>query len=135
MTVRAIRADFELFERTCSHCKARIMWAKTNASGRKEWMPLDVEPAPRGNVLAYPAPGDPRLLVCDVLSDRGRDQPRLDAMRADGWLLFQHHRLSCPRAEEWSKGPLALRPQPTGIRVRPPDPEPPPPEGLFDAPP
>lgn len=132
MTARAIRADFELFARTCSHCRAAIMWAKTNASGRREWMPLDYEPAPRGNVLAYPAPGDPRLLVCDVLADRGREARRLDEMRRDGWLLFLHHRLSCPKAEQWARGPLSTRPQPTGIRKMP-DPAPvPDPPGLFD---
>ena len=134
MTARPIRADFELFERTCSRpagCGGRIMWAKTNASGRTEWMPLDAEPSPRGNVLAYPAPDDPRMLVCDVLPTRGRDARRAEGMRADGWLLFVHHRTSCPRADAWARGPKSLRPRPTGVRVKPEDAPPPPPEGLF----
>lgn len=126
-------ADLDLFERGCSHCTGRIMWAKTNASGRQEWMPLDAVPSPRGNVLAYPAPDDPRLLVCDVLSTRGPAGRRLAGMRADGWPTFLHHGQSCPKADEWSRRPKALRPRPTGIAVMPqPDPEPEP-EGLFDA--
>jgi hypothetical protein len=131
MPARAIRGDFELFVRPCSHCRERIMWAKTNASGRREWMPLDYDPAPRGNVLAYPAPDDRRLLVCDVLPDRGAGARRVEQMRRDGWLLFLHHRLSCPKADQWARGPLSTRPQPTGIARMPeptPDPEP---DGLF----
>jgi len=134
MTARPVLADFELFERECRRpagCGRRIMWAKTNASGRTEWMPLDAEPSERGNVLAYPAPDDPRLLVCDVLPTRGRDARRAAGMRADGWLLFEHHAVSCPRAEQWQRGPKATRPQPTGIRRRPDPTPPPPPEGLF----
>jgi hypothetical protein len=133
-TTRPIPADFELFERACggaAGCGGRIMWAKTNASGRREWMPLDYEPSPRGNVLAYPAPDNPRLLVCDVLATRGPEARRLDGMRRDGWLTFTHHRMSCPRADQWARAPKSMRPAPSAYREPPapvPDPEP---EGLF----
>jgi hypothetical protein len=133
VTLRVARADLELFERVCRRpvgCGGRIMWARTNASNRTEWMPLDAEPADDGNVLAYPAPDNARLLVCDVLGHRSR--AALDAMRDDGVLLFRHHRLSCPRADSWARQPLSMRPGPTGVRPAPkPEPEPEP-EGLFD---
>lgn len=117
MTVKAIAADFELFERSCPDCHKPIMWAKTNASDRTEWMPLDFAPAERGNVLAYPAPENARLLVCDVLDHRSR---KLSAMRADGWLLFSHHRVSCPFADRWARQNKSMRPRPTGVRAEPP---------------
>lgn len=131
MSGRPVAADYELFIRECSDCHKQIMWAKTNASKRQEWMPLDADPVSTGNVLAYPAPDNARLLVCDVLDHRSR---RLPGMRADGWLTFQHHRLSCPYADSWARKPRALRPRPTGVRAEPPaagahDPAP---EGLFD---
>ncbi len=131
---RPVAADFELFERICSGpsgCGGRIMWAKTNASGRTEWLPVDAVPSDRGNVLAYPAPDNPRLLVCDVLATRGPEARRAAGMRADGWLLFTHHRTSCPRADQWARAPKAMRPRPSAFREPPPPAAEPEPEGLF----
>lgn len=104
------------------------MWAKT-LPDRVEWMPLDFEPAENGNVLVFPAEDNPRLLVAQVVGKRSAA-----AMRAGGWLLFVHHRLSCAYTDQWSRGPKAMRPKPTGARTPPPsvdtaDPEPQ--EGLF----
>lgn len=128
MTARPHRSDFELFERICSDCKGRIMWARVGKD-RGEWMPLDADPSPTGNVLAQPDPTAPRRLIADVL---GRPAARA-AMVADGWLLFQHHRLSCPHADRWARKNKSLRPGPTGVRPAPVPAPPPVPEGLFDA--
>ncbi len=133
MTARAARADIELFERVCQRpvgCGGRILWARTVASGLTEWMPLDAEPTPDGNILAYPDPTNRRRLIC-VVYDVRKNRARLAGMVADGWLLFQHHRLSCPRADQWARAPKSMRPGPTGVRPAPPPPEPDEPEGLF----
>jgi hypothetical protein len=129
-TVKPTAADFELHRRECPDCHKEIMWAKTNASGRKEWMPLDAEPIRSGNVLAYPAPDRPRVLVCDVLG-RG---PRAGLMFDDGWPIFIHHRLSCPYADRWARQNKSMRPGPAGTRIeRPEFAEADQTEGLFDA--
>jgi hypothetical protein len=128
VTGRPIRADFELFERTCSDCHKPILWARVGKN-RDEWMPLDAAPVDTGNVLAQPDPHAPRRLIADVL---GRPTARA-AMAADGWLLFQHHRLSCPFADRWARRPVSQRPRPTGIRPAPAAVSTPDPEGLFDA--
>lgn len=128
MTARPVAADFELFHRVCSDCRKSIMWARVGKL-RDEWMPLDSDPVDSGNVLAQPDPTAPRRLIADVL---GRPATRA-AMVADGWLLFQHHRLSCPYADQWARKNKSLRPGPTGVRPAPAVDTPPPPEGLFDA--
>jgi hypothetical protein len=128
VTGRPIAADFELFERICPDCRKPIMWAKV---GKKhdEWMPIDAEPVSTGNVLAYPDPTAPRRLLADVI---GRAPVRA-GMREQGWLMFQHHRLSCPFADRWARQKIAQRPGPTGLRPAPVVDTPPEPEGLFDA--
>jgi hypothetical protein len=119
--------DLELFVRTCSDCRKPIMWAKTVASDGQEWIPLDADPLASGNVIVFRDPEQPRRLLADVVDSKGMRA----GMRADGWSFWQHHRLSCPRADQWARRPKHLRPQPTGIRKAP-DPKPlPEPEGLF----
>jgi hypothetical protein len=127
VTGRPVRADFELWWRTCPDCRKPIMWARVGKD-RDEWMPLDAEPVPSGNVLAQPDPTAPRRLIADVL---GRPAARA-AMVADGWLLFQHHRLSCPFADKWARQNKSMRPGPTGVRPAPAVDTLPDPEGLFD---
>lgn len=120
--------DLELFVRNCSDCRRPIMWAKTVASDGQEWIPLDAEPIATGNVIVFRDPNAPRRLLADVV---GRSAVRA-GMRADGWHFWQHHRISCPRADEWARRPKHLRPQPTGVRNAPPKDPLPEPEGLFN---
>jgi hypothetical protein len=84
------------FGRTCRNCRRRIMWAWTGADER---MPVDAQPTEHGDVLLRRDPARPRRLLAAVEGSRRR----LDAMRAAGWPTYQHHRLSCPRAEEWAR--------------------------------
>jgi hypothetical protein len=122
-----IRADFELFERNCSDCHHPILWARVGPD-RDEWMPIDADPVDTGNVLAYPDPAAPRRLVADVIGTRRLRR----SLHAAGFLLFQHHRLSCMYADRWARGPKAMRPHPTGVRPAPAVDPLPEPEGLFD---
>jgi hypothetical protein len=110
------------FARPCNFCRARIMWAWTNASGRTERMPLDAAPVPTGNVLVYRDDTRPRLLVCDVLGTKA-DRRR---MLLGGWPLYVHHRTSCAQADRWARGPVSMRPAP------PPGQEQPEPTGQAD---
>ena len=122
--------DLELFRRVCSGphgCGKEIMWARVG-KGHDELMPIDADPSPTGNVLARPDPGNRRRLLGDVIGSR----MRREAMAADGWLLFLHHRLSCARADRWARQPHAMRPQPTGFAPVPAAVAVAEPEGLFD---
>lgn len=91
------------------------MWAWTNASGRRERMPLDATPEPNGNVMVYRDDDNPRLLICDVIGSKAH---RAHLTRA-GWPLYLHHRLSCPKADRWARGPLSMRPAPPLQQQRP----------------
>lgn len=117
--------DLEVFHRVCSACRKPVMWPRSVATG--DLMPVDAEPTPGGNVLCRRSDDDPRRLVCDVI---GRKATRA-AMAEDGWPMWVHHRLSCPKADEWARQPKHRRPQPTGLRPAPTPTAAPEPEGLF----
>jgi hypothetical protein len=96
------------FGRPCNFCRTRIMWAWTNASDLTVRMPVDAIPVAEGNVIVYRHDTRPRLLVCDVVADRRG----LRALRAGGWPLYVHHRMSCTQADRWARGPVSMRPAP-----------------------
>lgn len=81
------------FATRCNYCHKRIMWAWTDNETR---MPLDATPTPFGNVRAYQ---EGRRLQCEEISKR-EDRHRLIL---GGWLLYQHHRMSCPQADKWAR--------------------------------
>lgn len=118
--------DLELHVKQCPDCRQPLLWAKTVASDGQEWIPLDGDPIDSGNVIVFPDPSAPRRLLADVVGN----QHMRAGMRADGWHFWQHHRLSCPRADQWARRPKHLRPQPTGVRKAP-DRAAPEPESLF----
>jgi len=84
------------FGRACRNCRGGIMWAWTVGGER---MPVDAQPTAHGNVLLYRDPARPRRLLAAVEGSRRK----LDAMRAAGWPTYQHHRLSCPQADQWAR--------------------------------
>lgn len=76
----------------CNYCEQPIIWTKTEKGAR---MPVDAAPSDAGNVLVRVTGGD---VLAAVIGNKGKR----DAMRAHGVQLRTHHRLSCPRATEWS---------------------------------
>lgn len=73
----------------CRNCGAPILWRRTNS---ESLIPLDAEPVPAGNI----AIDSVRALVygpADAEEARERGVP-----------LHQHHRLSCPHADQWARG-------------------------------
>jgi hypothetical protein len=100
--------ELELFVRPCNYCKGGILWGKTVGA---EWMPLDADPSPNGNVLPYLDPTDRRRLLVHVIGHRGV----LRKLRAGGISLFTHHRMSCPDADRWARLHKHERPTPRGF--------------------
>jgi hypothetical protein len=131
MTRADVHPDLEQFVRDCSDCHKPIVWAKTIASGLKEWMPLDAAPHPdRGNVLLARDPQAPRRLTADVVGNRGN----LRRLRFGGYRLYLHHGQSCPYADRWARVKRHERPAPRGVAAAPHLPTREPntaPEGLF----
>lgn len=117
--------DLHWFRRACPDCREEIMWARTL---KDEWMPLDADPVDGGNVLVFRDDSRAvRRLVCDVVAQR----PRREAMAADGWFFWQHHRLSCRYADQWARRTKSQRPQPPAGTTAPTVSTPDAPEGLF----
>lgn len=108
---RPDQRSLELFERLCSGCHRRILWAKTEASDGVEWMPCDADPSEHGNVLVRLDPDDPRRALATVVANRGRRA----AMIADGWVFRLPHAASCPKAAQYTRGPKSMRPTPSGV--------------------
>lgn len=94
---------------SCNFCTAPIVWANTKDTR----MPLDAVPVGTGNVLIIV---DNNVLTATVLGTPNTRQ----AYAAQGFALYQHHKLSCPNHTLWSKPgaarPNATRHAPTGGR-------------------
>jgi hypothetical protein len=89
------------FGRRCRNCQQWIMWAWTRDGER---MPLDAQPSEHGNVIAYRDPANRnRLLVTVYGATAAEPRRRLAQMRRAGWPTYTHHRISCPKAEEWAR--------------------------------
>lgn len=76
----------------CNYCHQPIIWTRTEKDAH---MPVDAEPSDSGNVLVRRDAGVTRGIVVGTHNKRA-------AMRAHGVDLRTHHRMSCPRASEWS---------------------------------
>jgi len=78
----------------CDHCHMPIMAARTVTG---DPLPVDAETSQFGTVRVY---RDSHKLIAQVigtLTERRR-------LTLGGWPLFRPHRLSCPKASEWSRG-------------------------------
>jgi hypothetical protein len=98
-----------VFAQPCNYCRQMIMWGNTAAGER---MPVDADPTPFGNVRLHRRG---RVLTADVIG-KAEDRRRL---RLGGHPLFQHHRLSCTKAEQWARTqakptPAVDTPRPVG---------------------
>ncbi|MEU5848960.1 hypothetical protein [Saccharopolyspora shandongensis] len=76
----------------CPDCDEPIVWA-TTAKGVS--MPVDAEPVNGGNVLLSVGSRGVHAGVLGVNQAAGA--------RDRGQPLYQHHRLSCPRAYRWAR--------------------------------
>ena len=78
---------------TCRSCGARVVWAKSAATGK--WMILDEAPTPDGNV------------VLTVARQYGRHDAHVyrDAASAEeahpGEARWLDHHVTCPQAKQW----------------------------------
>lgn len=79
----------------CDHCHANIVWATTVNDAR---MPVDYVAVPTGNLLVTVDTKAAVLRVATLGTPAARR-----AHAAQGWPLHQHHKLSCPYADSWSR--------------------------------
>lgn len=98
-------ALLDAYATPCPDCHQPIMWAWTRASDLSERMPLDAVPVANGNVRAY---REGRRLVCDVIGSQSERRK----LTLGGWPLYQHHRLTCPKAHKWARQTPKSRPEP-----------------------
>jgi hypothetical protein len=89
----------ETNKKRCNFCKMLIVWGKTE----RAHLPVDYPPVTTGNVLLVH--DDVKGLIAHVIGTKSAR----GAYQSAGWQLYQHHRLSCPHAEQWS-GKLARKP-------------------------
>lgn len=73
----------------CNFCGDLILWLTTDRQVR---MPVDAQPVDTGNVIRQGS-------QCGVLNHAKRA-----AAANAGRPLYQHHKLSCRKASEWSRG-------------------------------
>ena len=92
------RAAAEAATEPCNFCKRPIVWAATKESR----IPLDAKPDTTGNVLVTTI-GD--TLTATVLGTASRRS----AYVSQGFALYAIHKLSCPKAAEWSRPKTAKK--------------------------
>lgn len=76
----------------CDYCTAKIVWTES----RNARMPVDLAPVELGNVLVQVSPAGLASSVIASPTQRA-------ALQAAGWVLHQHHKLTCPKADQWSR--------------------------------
>ena len=77
----------------CRSCGAEIVWLVIRPGGRR--MPVDLEPAPEGNVLADLAQGVGVVIPTGALADMKADTPDEP--------FYLSHFATCPQAGEWRR--------------------------------
>jgi hypothetical protein len=87
------------FAELCPDCQQPILWPWTSASAGVNRMPVDAEPVDTGNVLVTVDSLNPNRIVCDVIGNRANRRK----LAAGGHALYQHHRITCTRAEKWAR--------------------------------
>lgn len=90
MTAPRLAKPAPVVPQPCNFCSRPILWLTT---GRGKRMPVDALSHLDGNVLV-----DRQSGTCDVL---GRTQAA--GARAAHRPLHQHHKLTCPDADEWAR--------------------------------
>lgn len=85
-------------QRPCNHCRAAILWAKTDGD---RLMPVDADPVADGNVLLTVERDHLRAGVLGANQAAGA--------RDHGLTLYRHHKLSCPHADRWCRSPRTRR--------------------------
>lgn len=76
----------------CRSCGRPIVWARTS---NNKSIPLDPEPAPRGNLVVS--------LTDSILHAGVTRGPQLDGLRAAHKPLYLSHFTTCPNADTWRK--------------------------------
>lgn len=95
-----IEAKLDPFLNLCKYCDAQVVWADGPGGAR---IPFDVDPE------AVHEEGNYTLTVVGANGRDGRLQAaqptrgQAAGMRAAGVRLYNHHALSCPKADRWHK--------------------------------